>query len=59
MEKIVKDIPRDHARWMGQLLAELSAQQISDAFRAAGYSPSEVKAFTQKVMERIGELNEL
>jgi len=59
MEKIVKDIPRDHAKWIGELLAQLSEQQISDAFRAAGYSPSEVKAFTKKVRERIEELNEL
>ena len=59
MEKIGKNIPRDHAKWIGQLLGQLSEQQISDAFRAAGYSPSEVKAFTQKVRDRIGELNDL
>ena len=59
MEKLVKDIPRSHAKWMGDLLAQLSEQQISDAFRAAGYTPQEVSAFTRKVRERIAELNEL
>ncbi|HZS05239.1 MAG TPA: hypothetical protein VFD58_10430 [Blastocatellia bacterium] len=59
MERIVKEIPRSDARWIGSLLARLSDQQIADAFRAAGYSPQEVNAFTGKVRERIAELNKL
>ena len=59
MENVAEDIPRIHARWMGVWLAQLSAKQISDAFRAAGYAPSEVTAYTRKVLERIRQLNSL
>jgi hypothetical protein len=56
---IGEHIPRDDAKWMGQLLARLSAQQISDAFRAAGYSPEEIGGFSKVVESRIAELNRL
>jgi len=59
MEKVAEDIPRAHARWIGGWLARLSAAQISDAFRAAGYGPAEVAAYTRKVRERIRQLNSL
>lgn len=59
MEKIAEDIPRSHARWIGGLLGQLSARQISDAFRAAGYRPDETAAYTRKVRERIRQLNML
>ena len=39
MRWIGKHIPRSDARWIGGLLAQLSPEQIRDAFRAAGYSP--------------------
>ena len=35
---IGQHIPRSDAKWVGQLLAQLSPDQIGDAFRAAGYS---------------------
>jgi hypothetical protein len=56
---IGQHIPRADARWMGQLLSQLSADQIRDAFRAAGYSPSEVDQFADVVMKRIAELQQL
>jgi hypothetical protein len=59
MEKISDHIPRAHARWMGSWLGRLTNSQIADAFRAAGYSPSEVDAYTRKVRERISQLNAL
>jgi len=59
MEGIVKKIPREHAKWVGQLLGRLSAEQIRDSFRAAGYSPEEVEGFAQVVQGRIAELNQL
>ena len=59
MENVGEDIPRGHARWIGSWLARLSAEQLGDAFRAAGYTPSEVSAYTRKVRERIRQLNEL
>ncbi len=56
---IGKDIPRDDARWIGQLLAQLSSAQIRDAFRAAGYTPDQVEGFAKTVEARIAELNKL
>src|SRR5205807_5955682 len=37
-----RNVPRADAKWMGHLLAQLSPEQIHAAFRAAGYSPTEV-----------------
>jgi len=59
MQSIVKDIPRAHAKWVGQLLGQLSAEQIRDCFRAAGYSTAEVDGFTKVVQGRIADLNKL
>ncbi len=52
-------IPREHAKWIGGYLAKLSDQQVSDAFRAAQFSPAEVEGFTKKVREKINELQQL
>lgn len=54
-----KQIPREHAKWIGGYLAQLSDQQISDAFRAAQFSPEEVEGFTKKVRDKINELQQL
>jgi hypothetical protein len=59
MQDITKHIPVDDARWLGQRLAMLSENQIKDAFRAGGYSPSEVDEYTIAVMNRIAELKAL
>jgi hypothetical protein len=44
------------ARWLGSLLSRLSDSQISDAFRAANYTPAEVRMLTRAVRSRINEL---
>lgn len=59
MERITKHIPRTDARWIGELLNGLSNKQLGDAFRAAGYSASQVSALTGKIKSRIAELNRL
>jgi hypothetical protein len=59
MEKVSEDIPRSHARWIGQLLGQLSNAQLRDLFRGAGYSPTEAEMYARKVRERINELNRL
>jgi hypothetical protein len=59
MQRVVKHIPRAHAKWLGQLLGQLSAEQIRDCFRAAGYSPEEVEGFATAVQGRIADLNRL
>jgi hypothetical protein len=59
MEQIVKHIPRSDARWTGKLLARLSDQQLSDAFRAAGYSQQEVELYARQLRFRITQLAKL
>lgn len=54
-----KHIPREHAKWIGGYLAQLSDAQISDAFKAGGFKPEEIDGFTKKVREKINELVEL
>jgi hypothetical protein len=59
LEWIGRHVPRADARWIGQLLSQLSRDQVRQAFQAAGYSPEDVDRFTDVVEERIGELNNL
>jgi hypothetical protein len=59
MEWIGKDIPIDHARWIGGILSHLTPEQIQSAFGAAGFSPKEVAGFSAVVESRIAQLNKL
>lgn len=59
MRWIGHHVPRADAKWVGSLLAQLSPQQLLDAFRAAGYSQEQVAGFTQALRARIAELNRL
>jgi hypothetical protein len=59
MQEITKKIPRADAKWLGQMLAQLSEEQIRDCFRSAGYTPEEVNGYASEVQKRIGELNAL
>jgi hypothetical protein len=59
IEWIGRHIPRADAKWIGSRLAELSPDQIRDAFRAAGYSPEQIESYTQAIQSRIQELNNL
>jgi hypothetical protein len=54
-----KHIPRADAKWLGELLSKLSADQIRDCFRAAGYSPEEIEGYTKAVQDRIRALSQL
>ncbi len=56
---IFDDITVDHAKWIYTLLSQLSDKQISDAFRAANYSDSEVSTLTEAVKSKISELAEI
>jgi hypothetical protein len=56
---IGRHIPRADAKWVGSLLAQLSHEQICDAFRAAGYSPADIEGFATAVESRIAQLNRL
>jgi hypothetical protein len=52
-------IPRGDAKWMGHLLAQLSSDQIRNAFKAAGYSAQEIDGFTAVLESRIAQLDKL
>lgn len=59
LEWIGQNIKRADAKWMGTLLAQLSPQQIHEAFRAAGYSQEEMDEFSKVLAGRIAALSEL
>lgn len=46
-----------HARWLVDLLNQLSDKQIQDAFRAANYEPEEVATLAASFKARIAELD--
>jgi len=50
---------RTDVEWIGGLLAQLSPNQIRDAFRSAGYPPEQVESFSAVIEKRIAELNKL
>jgi hypothetical protein len=49
----------EQARWIGDVLSQLSEEQVKDAFRAANYKPAEVEALAQEVLGRINALHSL
>jgi hypothetical protein len=49
----------EEARWIGSLLSKLSDHQIGDAFRAANYTPEEVRMLTATIRSRINELAQI
>jgi len=53
---LFKDITVAQGRWLFDLLAQLTDKQLSDAFRAANYSPEEVNLLIGATKRRIGEL---
>ncbi len=59
MEQITRNIPRADAKWLGHRLSMLSAAQIRDGFRAAGYTRQDVETYTQAMRKRIAELDAL
>ncbi|HEX5873070.1 MAG TPA: hypothetical protein VFY60_00395 [Pyrinomonadaceae bacterium] len=54
--EMMRDITVEDARWIGGLLSRLSDAQIQDAFRAANYTPDQVRMLSDAVRERIKEL---
>lgn len=55
-QDLFSNITVEQAQWIGQWLAKLSDKQISDAFRAANYTPEEVEMLTQAFKNRVAEL---
>ena len=58
-EKAMRGIPISHARWIGSLLAQLSDEQLRDAFRVANYSEATTESYVTSLRERINQLNQL
>ena len=56
-ENWLKGIKVENARWLADLLLQLSDKQISDAFRAANYDAEDVSLLTAAVKERIAQLD--
>ena len=55
----MNNFTRADARWLAELLTQLSDRQIRDAFRAANYSRSDVDLLSRAVRRRIQELNQV
>jgi hypothetical protein len=53
------NITVEQAKWVGDLLSQLSEEQVKDAFRAANYTPEEVEGLAQEVLGRINALHTL
>ncbi|MFN2577379.1 MAG: hypothetical protein ABR607_06775 [Pyrinomonadaceae bacterium] len=58
-DQMLGNVTVTQAKWIGNILSQLSDKQISDAFRAADYSPAEIDMLTKSVRERIDELVKL
>jgi hypothetical protein len=55
-KKLFENLTTSDARWLSQLLARLSDDQIKDAFRAANYSAEEVDQLSNAFRERANAL---
>ncbi len=56
MGSSLKSIPMEHARWFAGIVGQLTDDQIRDAFKAAGASPTEVEGFSRRIRQKISEL---
>ena len=56
---LMRDITVEDARWLGGILSRLSDKQLEDAFRAANYTPEEVRVLAASVRGRINQLTSL
>jgi hypothetical protein len=59
MGSLFNHITIEQAKWIGDILAQLSEEQVKDAFRAANYTPEEVEGLAQEVLARINALHNL
>ncbi|SEB44937.1 hypothetical protein [Terriglobus roseus] len=59
LDWIGHNVPREDARWIGSMLAQLSHQQLTDAFRAGGFPADATQEYVRVVESRIAELKKL
>jgi hypothetical protein len=55
----LKGVTVENARWMGELLGRLSDKQISDGFRAGGFTDAEIITYVRAMRDRINQLKNL
>lgn len=53
------NIPREDARWVGNMLGQLSHQQLVDAFRAGNFPPESIDQYVTVLESRIAQLKAL
>jgi hypothetical protein len=58
-ERAMRTITVDNAKWIGSLLAQLSDEQLRDAFRAAKYDQQTMDGFIAVLRDWINQLNKL
>lgn len=58
-ERVMRNIAVENARWIGSMLAQLTDEQLRDAFRAAKYDQATMEGFIKVIRERIDQLNRL
>lgn len=58
-ERVMKNIPVEDARWIGEQLSLLSDEQLRDAFRAAGYDATTTDGYVSVLRTRINQLTQL
>jgi hypothetical protein len=57
--KALDGVSVENARWMGNLLSRLSDKQLSDSFRAGGFTDAETQVFVRALRNRINQLKNL
>jgi hypothetical protein len=57
--EVLEGVSVEDARWMGDLLGRLSDKQLSDAFRAGGFTDAEVGIYVRAMRNRINQLKNL
>ena len=57
-DHLIRGIKVEHARWLADLLLQLSDKQINDAFRAANYKPEDAAILTTAFKARISALDQ-
>ena len=58
-QRAITGVRVENARWIGNLLARLSDKQLSDAFRAGGFSNETVQIYVRAMRARISQLHGL
>lgn len=58
-EKSMRNIPVEHARWIGSLLTQLTDDQLRTALTVAGYDRATTSSYVNALRTRINQLTQL